>query len=47
MAKDVIGVFILLIMLFLLLKDGATTGKIITAIATQTASTVTTLQGRG
>lgn len=46
MAKDIVGVFVILILMFLLLKDGAATGKIITSIANQTASTVAVLQGR-
>lgn len=46
MAKDVIGGFIILILLFLLLKDAGETGKVISSLANQTATTVATLQGR-
>jgi len=44
--KDIIGVFIILILVFLLVKNGSDTASIITAMANQTASTVAVLQGR-
>lgn len=46
MAKDIIGSFVILIFLFLILKDSKASSSVITSIANQTASTVATLQGR-
>jgi hypothetical protein len=46
MGKDIVGVFIILIFLFLILKDASASSQVITSIANQTASTVAVLQGR-
>jgi hypothetical protein len=46
MGKDLIGFFIILIFIFLLLKDAKGTGAIISSLANQTSTTVATLQGR-
>jgi hypothetical protein len=46
MIKDVISSMVILILIFLLLKDSKATSGVITSIANQTASTVATLQGR-
>jgi hypothetical protein len=43
---DIIGIFIILIFLFLLLKDTGSTSAVISSLANQTAVTVSTLQGR-
>jgi hypothetical protein len=46
MVKDIIGSMIILIFLFLILKDSKASSSVIDAIANQTASTVSVLQGR-